>query len=440
MNNYILLLTTLIFGLFAWGQPANDNCVDAIEITDLDNFCTTVNNSGASFDSYVGECMEYANNIWFSFTAQGNTIDIDVSGVNRPEFFLSYSPNGDPCDVNDAVGLLCETDGANYAEISGTYEYLIPGETYYIQVVNNLGGGQGGSGDVELCVDNPVSPAVELCDDIQAFCSDSPTTFEAATNTTSPDGPAYDCLLTQPNPAWFFLEIDDPGDIEITMTPDPLVDIDYVLWGPFNSVEDGCQGGITAPENVEDCSYAPDAVETANIQGANQGDIYILLITNFSNDEADITVTQTSGTASTNCEIVLPVELLYFNVENENNTNVINWATASETNNNFFTINYSSDGQNWREIANIPGAGNTNTEQNYSFKHRSFSSDINYYYLTQTDYDGTTENFNIKTVDNRSDLEVVKIVNLMGQEVTESFKGVVIYRYSDGSTEKRYQR
>lgn len=67
----------------------------------------------------------------------------------------------------------------------------------------------------------------------------------------------------------------------------------------------------------------------------------------------------------------------------------LRWVTASETDNDFFSIERSADGENFTEILRIPGAGNSNTTIVYAAADKSPLNGINYYRLKQTDFDGT---------------------------------------------------
>lgn len=70
----------------------------------------------------------------------------------------------------------------------------------------------------------------------------------------------------------------------------------------------------------------------------------------------------------------------------------LNWQTASEQNSAYFSISASEDGYNWNEIAQIGAAGFSNELINYS--HQDYPhSPLNYYRLTQIDFDGTAEIF-----------------------------------------------
>ncbi|MDD2636017.1 MAG: T9SS type A sorting domain-containing protein [Bacteroidales bacterium] len=95
----------------------------------------------------------------------------------------------------------------------------------------------------------------------------------------------------------------------------------------------------------------------------------------------------------------LPIELLYFNPEcGQDNGVDIKWSTASETNNEYFTIYRSLDGKNWEAITEINGAGNTNTVTEYMYHDIEPTAHDTYYKLKQTDYDGKSEEFDIVAI------------------------------------------
>src|SRR5581483_4119176 len=63
----------------------------------------------------------------------------------------------------------------------------------------------------------------------------------------------------------------------------------------------------------------------------------------------------------------LPIELQSFTCQSQNSGIQLNWSTASETNNKFFTIERSLDGINFQAITNVNGAGNSSIAHNYSY-------------------------------------------------------------------------
>jgi len=93
--------------------------------------------------------------------------------------------------------------------------------------------------------------------------------------------------------------------------------------------------------------------------------------------------------ASSTLSNPLPVELLGFVVQCENNHAVLRWSTASEFQNDFFTIESSSDASKWSNLAVVDGTGTTTNQTDYTWTDPSTRSDV-YYRLSQTDYNGAT--------------------------------------------------
>lgn len=85
---------------------------------------------------------------------------------------------------------------------------------------------------------------------------------------------------------------------------------------------------------------------------------------------------------------VLPIVLVAFDGTNVGNANVLSWSTASEINNDYFTIERSLDGQNYEDIGTIEGAGQSSQVLNYTFTDDQPFLGTNYYRLKQTDYNG----------------------------------------------------
>ncbi len=151
-----------------------------------------------------------------------------------------------------------------------------------------------------------IRAANDSCHKSFAFCTGTTYNYPAGVNSGSAQaGAAYGCLATRPNPAWYHLRIGRGGNILITMQSNPLRDIDYICWGPFNSPTAPCVGQLTANKIVS-CSYSSSATEVCNIPNAQLGEYYILLITNFSNNNCNINFSQTGGTGGTDCTIVPP--------------------------------------------------------------------------------------------------------------------------------------
>lgn len=106
-------------------------------------------------------------------------------------------------------------------------------------------------------------------------------------------------------------------------------------------------------------------------------------------------------TLNPSCVVSLPVELLNFKTNSINNqSNKIEWATASERENAYFTLEKSSDGLNFDLLTNIEGSGNSVAVKQYEFIDDNPYSEITYYKLTQTDFNGEKKFLGIKMIEN----------------------------------------
>ncbi|MEO0310876.1 MAG: hypothetical protein RIQ89_533 [Bacteroidota bacterium] len=87
----------------------------------------------------------------------------------------------------------------------------------------------------------------------------------------------------------------------------------------------------------------------------------------------------------------LPVDLLYVKASCQNKKGLIEWATASEINNEKFIIEKSIDANKWEEIGVVSGAGNSNQTIVYHFMDNDVAFTNSYYRLKQVDFDGMIE-------------------------------------------------
>jgi hypothetical protein len=86
----------------------------------------------------------------------------------------------------------------------------------------------------------------------------------------------------------------------------------------------------------------------------------------------------------------LPVELLNFNAGCSEGHELISWSTATETNNDFFTVERSDDGSTYHDAGTVDGSGTTTQQHNYFFVDPSPVAGNVYYRLRQTDFNGQT--------------------------------------------------
>jgi hypothetical protein len=146
--------------------------------------------------------------------------------------------------------------------------------------------------------------------------------------------------------------------------------------------------------------------------------------------------------ASTNTSL-LPIKLISFNASKINNKNVLlNWQTASEINNDYFTIERSIDLISWEKLINIKGAKNSSATLSYQTIDEKPYVGNSYYRLKQTDINGQysysqirnifIEDLNISTISiypnpathqitikstANEKLEQFSIYNILGEEI-----------------------
>ncbi|MBO4646026.1 MAG: immunoglobulin domain-containing protein, partial [Bacteroidales bacterium] len=185
-----------------------------------------------------------------------------------------------------------------------------------------------------------------LCVNADPFCTDENpygVTFPAGTDATAtPDLPSSlrGCLYYTPAPAWYVMQIDQPGDMLIYMQHSNNRDIDFACWGPFTGyntygelLQAVCTSQLTnngntpthRPSNgyhdannsstwggypsgmMVDCSYSAASTEWCYIHNAQVGQWYIFLICNYSRAAGDISFSIQSGEATTNCNILAAI-------------------------------------------------------------------------------------------------------------------------------------
>lgn len=136
----------------------------------------------------------------------------------------------------------------------------------------------------------------------------------------------------------------------------------------------------------------------------------------------------------------LPIELSSFSGSSEGSRNRLKWSTSTEKNNDFFTVERSTDGSHWTDIAVTDGAGTSTSHREYEAFDNAPEQLINYYRLRQTDFDRTEKRFRIISIDNSSGQRSnsqLKYIDLLGREVTENCPGVIFVLHPDGTVIKR---
>lgn len=118
-----------------------------------------------------------------------------------------------------------------------------------------------------------------------------------------------------------------------------------------------------------------------------------------------ISISSLTATATASCT-VLPVEITKFIGDCEMETKILEWETATETNNRFFYIEGSENGENFITLDKLDGAGNSAHSNSYQWKMKDDSNKLKYFRLKQEDIDGKTQFSEIINVNCKNEIEV----------------------------------
>lgn len=147
----------------------------------------------------------------------------------------------------------------------------------------------------------------QSCSGMTPICTNPGITFTANTGVSIEPGNAYGCLFSQPNPTWYYFEIDNPGDINMNLYAPS--DIDFIIYGPFNDLPQAqsyCGSmGVDPNAPIVDCSFSGTNNEFPDVFGALSGEIYVMLITNYASVVQPVSLTQVGGLGTTTCDSVL---------------------------------------------------------------------------------------------------------------------------------------
>ena len=284
--------------------PVNDACANAtFAIVNQNLNCVqttpgTLAGATASLPATTCGGAGAANDdVWFTFTATTVTHVISFTNVT-PATALSYAIYQGTCTGLTEVG--CNT-GAG----------LVAGTTYYIRVFS--------TGTVPVFTNFNLCIGTLPCTEAPAFCTGQTVTYANATNV--PSLGQIGCLFTSPNPAFFFLQVNQAGPLSYLISQvnnaGVGIDVDYVAWGPFTDLNAACTGvpanplaqtvpiptPLTGcPGTLHACSYSTAPQEIMCIPNAQLCDVYVIMITNFANQAGTVTFTQTnSGGGTTAC-------------------------------------------------------------------------------------------------------------------------------------------
>ncbi len=427
----LALLSILVFSLTCFSQ-GNSPCTATPMTVNSGAVCGTYTAGttvGATYSNNAANggtpscASPGAPDVWYSFVAPPSGI-IQIytsSGTITDGGMALYSSSNNLCS-GTLTSVACDDDSGpgTMPQIGGCG--IIPGNTYFLRFWR---WGGSGTGTFNICFwdsyNEDASTSANCAGGTQVCNNNSFTGNSAGGGNTELTSCNAGCLGGENNSSWYWINVGTTGNLEMTITPsNGTDDYDFAIWGPLTACPPattpvrcnyaayprsaGCgtntnptglsaTGTGTSASACQDRPYLTPLAVTA-------GQIYVLLVDGFTPSAQPFTLSW-AGTAGLSCTpVVLPIELINFSGKPYGKQNIIEWSTATEINNDFFTLEKSNNGIDFEILTTVKGAGMSSETKNYIATDQNPFSNITYYRLKQTDYNGKFSYSEIIAIEN----------------------------------------
>jgi hypothetical protein len=344
---------------------------------------------------------------WIHFTYAGPTTmkylyaGQDPGGAGNNPAAAVYTNDGctvKGCITNDATPAASEN--ASDAKLDLTTMGLTIGQTYLRRVYNEGNTANAKTAQIRCvpqdpCGDNYNSPCV---------VSNINTTFTSGTNGAHPtDG----CLfpiggsggvdqLNCPGPGaisvdgnvWYAFSVCTAGTV--TATLDELACNDgkgSQIWMLSGNCNGGNANFTILGGNCSNIGDMSQVVQSYTFSAGQVGTIFYILVDSYGGNRCDFNLTLTGPVC------ILPTDLVNFSGRmNRSQEVVLTWQTTAEMNNDYFTVERSTNGINFSGIGRVNSQGNSSAPRFYAYTDHQPDGSVNYYRLRQTNLDGTHKN------------------------------------------------
>jgi hypothetical protein len=417
--------------------PSNDDCSGAITLT-VNGSCYIDSTAGAT--TQVGENLipcgtsTLTETVWYRFVATSTTMWVQLNLIRFSGSGVTWSPGAwrsaiyqtnsclpttpISCQTSNSVGT---GDGIIVNELTG----LTVGSTYYIQVGYRTGSGSNLTPTYCIRLGDQFTPDCNTCSNpCGPACGFATTpTVSQVVNTCLP----YNQLpyiegSTSVSQCYTFYAVNTTVSFGIivnsTCQSGNVTNFTYNLYnsGCISPVQSGTLSNLT-------------------FSGLTIGMLYRFCFSFTTPSDCYHTTYYPYFVGAAQ----LPVELLYFVGEDVGDEIHLSWSTASEINNDHFSLSYSEDDVSYMNIGSVQGAGNSSLESKYHYYHeKKCDSNVFYYKLLQHDFDGKIKEYDpiaIKCL-KKFVKEPIMYYNILTQPVDKNYEGFRITIFNDGTIGK----
>lgn len=395
-----------------------------------------VNTSSGTYYDNGGAVANYSSNVnqvyrVFCPSIAGRCVRATFTSFSMNDtYFLCFGPNNccDYLNIRNGATQNSPIIYSNCTASPGTVTASSANGCLSFQFISDgsvqLGGWAATISNV-VCAGGPPGTDQTDCPNSVQVCSDSPITW----NSPGPGLISESCSGCsiqegEDHSAWYVFQIQTGGTLGLTIDPaNNADDYDFVLYGPGATC-----ASLGAPIR---CSYACSAGNTGLGNGAVDlseqctgngwvstlpvvaGQIYRLMVNHWDPPISGYTLDwNLTGGASLNCT-PLSVDLTDFRCAAVDNSIGLYFVTATETNNDYFIIEKSTDGVEFNEFVRVQGKGNSNEQTEYLVSDFSPSFGTNYYRLTQVDFDGHSTTFDLTSCQYGDGLKIITEINIL---------------------------
>ncbi len=375
-------------------ETGNDPCSGALPI----DCGQTVSGSTSAMnpDAFPAGCgIAGSAGAWYTFVGNGDVVTLNTCTGSNYDTQISVF-NG------DCAGLNCVGTNDQFCGDQSQVVFLsAAGSTYYVLVHGLLDFGTFGLS--MTCA--PFTPSPQECQGASTVCNDQQFNGNSSGfgfNQELNDGNSG-CLFEENQSSWYIFSPTTVGTIGFTINPTPIVDYDFAVWGPFASAPCPPVGeplrcsfsALVAPTGLG--NGATDFTEGVGgnawvapitITAADINQFYVMVLDNFSQSTTPFVFDWTLSGVVLDCSLQLPVTYTDWRGEAMSKVNRLHWSTATESMNEMFIVERSSDNVNFERIGTVEGNGTTLETQTYRFDDVHPLPSIAYYRLRQVDWNG----------------------------------------------------